>query len=103
MSEIKYLKYRWYVLATMLIATAATGMVLIAPSPLVGNISEAMGLDLGVVTGSAMLPFTLFVAIGSIIYPKIVVGISQSNSVNLYCNEKNFRYNRNVNIVAGNT
>lgn len=67
MNEAVYPKFRWYVLITILVATIAQGMILIAPSPLIGEVAQTLQLDLGAATAAAMLPFTLFVAIGGII------------------------------------
>lgn len=63
-----YPKYRWYVGIVMLLAVAINaGLVLIAPAPLVGIISEATGWALGTVTGIIMGAFILFVAAGCVI------------------------------------
>lgn len=67
MNENVYPKYRWYVLITVIIATLAQGMLLIAPSPLIGEVAKSLQLDLGIATAAAMLPFTLFVGVGGII------------------------------------
>lgn len=67
MNGIVYPKFRWYVLITVIIATLAQGMILIAPTPLIGEVAKTLNLDLGAATAAAMLPFTLFVAIGGII------------------------------------
>ena len=61
-----YPKFRWYILLMVTIAVVAQGMMLIAPTPLVGVISESMNVDLGAITAALMMPFTLFVAIGGI-------------------------------------
>lgn len=49
------------------VAIVAQGMLLIAPTPLVGVIAETMQMDLGALTAALMLPFTLLVAIGGIV------------------------------------
>lgn len=67
MSEKTYPKFRWFVLITIVLATLAQGMILIAPSPLIGEVAKTLNMDLGVATAAAMLPFTLFVAIGGML------------------------------------
>ncbi|MCL6479019.1 MAG: MFS transporter [Peptococcaceae bacterium] len=67
MAEITYPKYRWYVLITFIIAVLAQGMLLIAPTPLVGEIAKSLHTDLGSATAIVMLSFTLMVAIGGIL------------------------------------
>lgn len=66
MSEIVYPKFRWYVLIAVIIATLAQGMILIAPTPLIGEVAKTLHLDLGAATAAAMLPFNLMVALGGI-------------------------------------
>lgn len=85
MNSTVYPKYRWYVLFTVFVATAAQGMVLISPSPLVGEISKTMGLSLGEVTGAAMGAFTLFVALSGIAGGMLVdkFGIARTYIVSL--------------------
>lgn len=67
MNEKNYPKYRWYVLVSLIVANIIQGIVLISPTPLVGEIAKSMNMDLGGATASAMLPFTLMVAIGGIL------------------------------------
>lgn len=67
MSETAYPKFRWFVLISVIIATLAQGMILIAPTPLIGEVAKTLHLDLGTATAAAMLPFTLLVAIGGIV------------------------------------
>lgn len=64
---INYPKYRWYVMLMAIVATIAQGMMLIAPTPLIGVAAEALQLDLGAATAVLMMPFTLLVAIGGIL------------------------------------
>jgi MFS family permease len=61
-----YPKFRWYILLMVTVAVVAQGMMLIAPTPLVGVISESMNVGLGAITAALMMPFTLLVAIGGI-------------------------------------
>ncbi len=72
MSTSNYPAFRWYVLFAVIVATLAQGMILIAPTPLVGEISKSLGVDLGTTTGAAMLPFTLMVAIGGMVGGAVV-------------------------------
>ncbi|MGB9660754.1 MAG: MFS transporter [Moorellaceae bacterium] len=67
MSEVIYPPYRWYVLITFIVAILAQGMLLIAPTPLVGEIAKSLNTDLGTATAVAVMPFTLLVAIGGIL------------------------------------
>ena len=67
MNENNYPKYRWYVLVSLIAANVIQGMLLISPTPLVGEIAKSMNMDLGGATASVMLPFTLMVAIGGIL------------------------------------
>jgi MFS family permease len=63
-----YPKYRWFVLVVMFFACfAMAGLILIGPSPLVGEIAATTGWQLGTVTAIAMFSFTLFVAIGCVL------------------------------------
>lgn len=61
------LKIRWMILLTLCIDTAITNMVLIAPAPLMGPISQSLGVNLGQATGAMMGTFNLFVGISCII------------------------------------
>jgi MFS family permease len=61
-----YPNFRWYILLMVTIAVVAQGMMLIAPTPLVGVIAESMNVGLGAITAALMMPFTLLVAIGGI-------------------------------------
>lgn len=67
-----YPNYRWYALVTLIAATLAQGMSLIAPTPLVGEISKTLQVELGAATAAAMLPFTLMTAIGGIISGMVI-------------------------------
>ncbi|WP_258360439.1 MFS transporter [Moorella sulfitireducens] len=67
MSKAIYPKYRWYVLIIFCLAVLAQGMLLIAPTPLVGDIAGLLDTDLGTATAVAVMPFTLMVAIGGIL------------------------------------
>ena len=52
MSKPNYPAFRWYVLFAVIVATLAQGMILIAPTPLVGEIAKTLGVDLGTTTGA---------------------------------------------------
>ncbi len=66
--KVTYTGYRWYVMVMAIVIVVAQGMLLIAPTPLVGEIAKSLGTDnLGAVTGSLMAPFTFLVAIGGIL------------------------------------
>ncbi len=65
--QIAYPAFRWYIMFMVVIAVAAQGMMLIAPTPLVGVIAESLGGNLGAITAALMMPFTLMVAIGGIL------------------------------------
>jgi MFS family permease len=70
--DIFYPKYRWYVLTTLIVATLAQGMSLIAPTPLVGDIAASLGVELGAATAAAMFSFSLLVAIAGIISGMVI-------------------------------
>ncbi|MBP2654605.1 MAG: hypothetical protein H6Q73_2174 [Firmicutes bacterium] len=72
-------QYRWFVALTMFVATMATAVALIAPSPVIGEISKELGVSLGEATGATMLPFTLMVAISCIIGGAVIdrIGVPQ--------------------------
>lgn len=65
--SITYPGFRWYYLAMTVVAILAQGMILIAPTPLVGEIAGELGSDLGIVTAAMMMPFTLCVALGGVV------------------------------------
>jgi MFS family permease len=67
MNEKNYPKYRWFILATMVIGGIIQGMILISPTPIVGEIAASLKMDLGATTATTMIPFTLMVAIGGIL------------------------------------
>lgn len=75
-----YPKYRWFVLATMIVATLAQGSLLISFSTLIPTISEQMGLSLGETTGALMGAFTLFVSIFAMVGGAIIdrIGLAKT-------------------------
>jgi MFS family permease len=74
---VVYLKYRWFVMVTMIIGVIAQGVIMIAPAPLIGEVAKYLGRDLGVVTFTVMGLWTITVCLGGIIGGAIVdrVGI----------------------------
>lgn len=78
--ETQYPKYRWFVLATMIVATLAQGSLLISFAPLIPTVSEQMGLSLGETTGALMGAFTLFVSIFAMVGGAIIdrIGLAKT-------------------------
>jgi MFS family permease len=67
MNEVVYTKFRWFVLATLVVVMATTAMALISPAPLVGAIQKSMpDLSLGQVTYVTMFYFNFFVAFAAL-------------------------------------
>jgi len=67
MKNLIYTKYRWFILLVLFVVGTAQGITLIAPSPLVGEISKSLGVSLGQVTAITMGSFTFCVAISAIL------------------------------------
>lgn len=67
MTEIVYPKFRWYILITLIICTATTGMGLIGPAPLIPEMLKTMPYDAGELTLITMSTFNLFVALSALI------------------------------------
>lgn len=63
MDNMQYPKFRWFVLVAFVIITTSTSFSMIAPAPLVGEISGGLSVDLGVATVAAMMTFNLFMAL----------------------------------------
>jgi len=59
-----YPKFRWFVLLSLVIITAAGAMTMIAPSPFVPTIAKSLGISLGETTAITML---VFMAVTSIV------------------------------------
>lgn len=59
--------FRWIVLITLCIDTAATAVALISPAPIMGPIAHTLGVSLGEATGTTMGTFNLFVGLSCII------------------------------------
>ena len=63
MSEaISYPRFRWFVLVTLGLATMNTSVIMISFAPLMGDIAQSLGMDLGAATGAFMGVFNLAVA-----------------------------------------
>jgi MFS family permease len=85
MTEIDYSKYRWYVLATLIVATLAQGMSLIAPTPLVGDIAASLGVELGAATAASLLTFSLLVAIAGVVSGMIIDRWGLAKTFTVFC------------------
>jgi len=83
--EEKYPNYRWYAFIMLVVATLVQGMALIGPTPLVGLIAETLHADLGTATASAMLPFTLMVAIGGLICGITIDRLGLAKTYIMFC------------------
>ncbi|MCL6476946.1 MAG: MFS transporter [Peptococcaceae bacterium] len=75
--SIVYPKFRWFVMVTMLIGVIAQGVIMIAPSPLIGEVAKYLNGELGLVTFTVMALWTVTVCIGGVIGGAVVdkVGI----------------------------
>ena len=80
-----YPKYRWFALATLIVAHILQGVALIGPTPLIGSMAETLNSDLGAVTAFSMLPFTLMVAIGGLISGMIIDRWGLAKTYVLFC------------------
>lgn len=67
MQELVYPKFRWFVCLAILVATAAQGVILIWPAPLMEQFAQALNLHLGVVTAGMMVSFALLGSLGAVI------------------------------------
>lgn len=85
MTEVNYPNYRWYAFIMLVVATLVQGMALIGPTPLVGLIAETLHADLGTATASAMLPFTLMVAIGGLICGITIDRLGLAKTFIIFC------------------
>jgi MFS family permease len=66
MAEIIYPKYRWFVLITMFVVTAASLSIMISPTPFAGEIAKDLKVDLGIVLASSMMVFLFGTAISAL-------------------------------------
>jgi hypothetical protein len=57
---------------TMLIGVTAQGIIMIAPSPLIGEVAKYLGTELGLTTLTVMGLWTVTVCIGGIIAGAVV-------------------------------
>lgn len=55
MNSTPYPAYRWFVLVSLVVVTTAGAMTMIAPAPLVGEVSKDLGVNLGVATAMTMM------------------------------------------------
>jgi MFS family permease len=67
MNTVQYPRFRWFVAFTYVLVIVSSAVVLIAPAPLMGNVAETLGLDMGATAGVTMGTFNLFVAISAIV------------------------------------
>ena len=68
MENIRYPKYRWFVVLVMTLTVFSNAAIInITPSPIVGEIARSTGWQLGTATAIIMGSFTFFVAIGCIL------------------------------------
>lgn len=65
--SVKYPKFRWYVMLTMLIAMVVQSIIMISPAPLVGELSKVLNTDVATVSGTVMPVWNIFLAIGGIL------------------------------------
>jgi len=49
-----YPNFRWFALLVMIVAAAASTALMIAPAPLIGEVSKTLGMDPGTATGTFM-------------------------------------------------
>ena len=59
----QYSSFRWFALAAMVLVTASTATVLIAPAPLIPTIFQSMNWDPGVTAAVTMLTFQICVSV----------------------------------------
>jgi len=59
----QYSGFRWFALAAMVMVTASTASILIAPAPLIPTIFQSMNWDPGVTTAVTMLTFQICVSV----------------------------------------
>ena len=74
---IQYLKFRWFVMVTMIIGVIAQGVIMIAPAPVIGEVAAYLDKELGLVTFTVMGLWTVTVCLGGIVGGAVVdkVGI----------------------------
>ena len=74
-NAVVYSNFRWFVLVAMIFSIAGQGMLLISPTPLVGEIAKTLHIQVGAATGASMVPFNLAAAVfgllGGIIMDKL--------------------------------
>jgi len=62
---VQYSSFRWFALAAMVVVTASTASILIAPAPLIPTIFQSMNWDPGVTTAVTMLTFQICVCVSA--------------------------------------
>jgi len=67
-----YPRFRWVVMVAMLIGVTAQGVIMIAPSPLIGEVAKYLGRELGLVTFTVMGLWTVTVCVGGVIGGAVV-------------------------------
>lgn len=68
MDKRTYPKFRWLVMSLMtLVLFVNAGLIQIAPAPLVGEVADTTGWELGTVTAALIVSFTFFVAAGCVV------------------------------------
>ncbi len=67
MVEVEYPNYRWFVLVTMFLVTAASLAIMVAPTPFAGEIAKDLKVDLGVVLAASMMVFIIFTGISALV------------------------------------
>lgn len=61
-----YSSFRWFVLLVMVLVTASTSLILIAPTTVVGPIAKSVGVGIPVILTITMSIFNVFMAISAI-------------------------------------
>jgi MFS family permease len=61
-----YPKFRWFVMAILIIGAASSAMIMIAPAPLIGEVSHYLDRELGLVTGLVMAIWTVALVFGGL-------------------------------------
>jgi MFS family permease len=72
LEEIKYPRYRWFILVSLCIVQAMAVMVLVSPNTMIEPISRTMGIDMGVATQITMVFVNIFIGISAFLGGGIV-------------------------------
>lgn len=65
-STVKYPGFRWFVAITFVCVIVSSAFGLISITPLMGNVAQSIGKDVGTTAGIVMSTFNLLVALGAI-------------------------------------